>query len=179
MRKVLANQGFPSSIFSAWEAEGMCELLPIQLRAVEAGVLTGKSCVVIGPTSCGKTFVGEMVCVKQVLMNRPSLYLVPFKALAEEKHVDFTKKYARPEIGATVLISTADHREHDRQLAEGDFNIAVLTYEKLSVLLVLHPTLLSSVGALVVDEIQMISDETRGAELELLITRIRQLSPNL
>ncbi len=113
MRKVLANQGFPSSIFSAWEAEGMCELLPIQLRAVEAGVLTGKSCVVIGPTSCGKTFVGEMVCVKQVLMNRPSLYLVPFKALAEEKHVDFTKKYARPEIGATVLISTADHREHD------------------------------------------------------------------
>ncbi len=179
MRHALANDGFPSSIFSAWEAEGITKLLPIQVRAVETGVLAGKSCIVTGPTSCGKTFVGEMVCVKQTLLRRPCLYLVPFRALAEEKHAEFQRKYTRPEIGASILISTSDHREHDRRLAEGDFNIAILTYEKLSVLLVLHPGILSTVGVLIVDEIQMLGDETRGAELELLLTRARQVAPNL
>src|SRR5207253_80520 len=59
------------------------------------------------------------------------------------------------------------------------FNIAILTYEKLSILLVLHPGLVGRIGAMIVDEIQMVGDGSRGPELELLLTRVRELAPNL
>lgn len=175
----LAKEPFPPEVISMWEAGGIVHLLPIQRKAIEAGCLEGTSCLIVGPTSCGKTFVGEMTLVCHALGMRSSLYLVPFKALAEEKHEDFSKKYGRPDVGARVVISTADRRSQDAQLTTGDFDIAIMTYEKLSALLVSHPGLLSRVGFLLVDEIQMVSDENRGAELELLLTRTRQVSPGL
>lgn len=179
MRDLLKANGFPDSVLAVWQADGVRQLLPIQARALEAGILAGKNCIVVGPTSCGKTFVGELVCVKQALSRRSCLYLVPFKALAEEKYAEFQRKYERREIGAGIVISTADRRQQDRRLVDGDFNIAILTYEKLSVLLVTSPGILSNVGALIVDEIQMIGDPSRGAELELLLTRVRQIAPTV
>lgn len=178
-RDVLSRHGLPPSVLDAWDADGIQFLLPIQSLALDANILDGKSCIVIGPTSCGKTFIGEVTCIQHALARRRCLYLVPFKALAEEKFVDFSRKYARPEIGADILISTADRRDHDRRLVEGDFHIAILTYEKLSAMLVLHPGILTNAGAMIVDEIQMVSDYSRGAELELLLTRARQIAPDL
>lgn len=178
-RDVLANSGFPETLLAAWEADGIKELLPIQQMAIDAGCFDGESCLVVGPTSCGKTFVGELVCARHALAMRPSLYLVPFKALAEEKYGDFQRKYGSQAVGADVLISTADRRDQDRRVAHGNFTIAILTYEKLAALLVSHPALVKNSGALVIDEIQMISDPSRGAELELLITRVRQIAPRL
>ncbi len=169
----------PAVVIESWESEGVTTLLPIQLKAIEAGCLEGSSCLVVAPTTSGKTFVGEIVCLTQILAMHRTIYLVPFKALAEEKLMDFQRKYSKPEVGARILLSTADRRTQDRQLSEGDFNLAILTYEKLSALLVAHPEILSGAGALVVDEIQLISDETRGAELEILLTRAKQIAPNL
>ncbi len=179
IRSALGGRNLPEELFRIWEEEGVRTLLPLQAKAIAQGALDGKSLIVIGPTSCGKTFVGELIALMHALGMRRSLYLVPSKALAEEKYADFQRKYARPEVGAQVVISTGDRRDGDRRLSDGDYNIAILTYEKLSALLVFHPTILSGVGALIVDEIQMISDETRGAELELLLTRVKQVSPDL
>ena len=178
-RDILAGHGFPETLLAAWDADGIQTLLPIQQKAIDAGCLDGASCLVVGPTSSGKTFVGELVCARHALTMRPSLYLVPFKALAEEKYADFQRKYGSQAVGADVLISTADRRDQDRRVAQGNFTIAILTYEKLAALLVSHPALVKNSGALVIDEIQMISDPSRGAELELLITRIRQIAPQL
>lgn len=179
LRQQLAQEHFLPEVLDAWESEGITALLPIQVKALERGCLNNKCCLIIGPTSSGKTFIGEMLAVKHIQAMRKCLYLVPFKALAEEKWVEFRRKYDRPEIGARIIISTADRRDLDRQVIDGDFDIAILTYEKLSSLLVLHPNLLKEVGALIVDEIQIISDETRGAELELLLTRAKEAAPDL
>src|SRR5262245_554435 len=132
MHDLLAEQRFPGAVLDSWKNQGITELLPIQIAALQSKVLDGKSCLVVGPTSSGKTFVGEMACVKHALSNLSCLYLVPFKALAEEKYADFQRRYAGARIGAQVIISTADRREHDKRLGDGDFNIAILTYEKLS-----------------------------------------------
>lgn len=173
------SDSFPASVINTWKQQGIKELLPIQMKSLESGVLKGVSVLVSGPTSSGKTFVGEMAALSRALEGRKSVYLVPFKALAEEKFKDFKSKYSVSDIGAEVLISTADHREFDRNISRGDFNIAILTYEKLSSLLVQHPKLAQQIGTVVVDEVQMVSDAGRGAELELLLTRIWQIAKGI
>jgi ATP-dependent DNA helicase len=50
--------------------------------------------------------------------------------------------------------------------------VAVLTYEKLSGLLVNRPQLLAESSVLVVDEVQMIRDRGRGPDLELMLTQV-------
>ncbi len=178
-RGLLTSKGIPEVVIAAWEADGVSELLPIQVQAITADIFDGKSCLISGPTSCGKTFIGELACVKHARDLRPCVYLVPFRALAEEKFLDFTRKYGRDSIGAKVVISTSDRRQFDRDIAKADFDVAILTYEKLSALIVQHPGILRSAGVLVVDEIQMLSDTGRGAGIELLLTRARQIAPSL
>lgn len=177
--KILQQHGFPEFLLDAWSNDGIVELLPVQISALEAGILDYGNFLVIGPTSCGKTFVGELALIKHVLEGRKSIYLVPFKALAVEKFEEFNRKYGHEDIGAEILLSTSDHRDQDRSVADADFDIAILTYEKFSSILVSNPSLVQSVGSVVVDEIQMISDITRGGQLELLITRIMQLSDRI
>jgi helicase len=98
-------------------------------------------------------------------------YLVPRKALAEEKYLDFSARYAEAEI--RVVVSSRDHREHDARIIGRDFQIAVVVFEKLQSLLVSHPSLAQAVGLVVVDELQMLTDEERGPGLELLLTTLK------
>jgi len=39
---------------------------------------------VIAPTSSGKTFIGEMAAITQLIHQKKVLYLVPLRSLAEE-----------------------------------------------------------------------------------------------
>lgn len=179
IRQMLEPRGFPDAIFETWEKDGQIHALPLQALALANGAIFEKSCLIVGPTSSGKTFVGEIVAVSHILERRRCIYLVPTKALAEEKFESFRLRYGGPSLGAGIVLSTADRREFDKSILADDYLIAVMTYEKLSVLLVLRPAMIHTVGALVVDEIQMVADDSRGAELELLLTRCQQIAPRL
>ena len=87
MHDLLREQRFPKAVLDAWKRQGITQLLPIQIEALQSDALKGKSCLIVGPTSSGKTFVGEMACLKHALNNLSCVYLVPFKALAEEKKI--------------------------------------------------------------------------------------------
>ncbi|MBE0556902.1 MAG: DEAD/DEAH box helicase, partial [Proteobacteria bacterium] len=163
--------GIDDRIIELWKAAGHQELLPIQQIAVRKGKdLDGKSAVIFSPTSSGKTFVGEMAAVQTARQNRRAIYLVPQKALAEEKFQEFTRKYRS--FGIRVVISSRDRQEFDRDIYRGRFHIAVVVYEKMQALMVASPAMLRNVGLVVVDELQMIGDKTRGAGLEILLTKI-------
>ena len=163
--------GIDDRIIDLWREAGHQELLPIQQIAVRKGrVLDGKSAVIFSPTSSGKTIVGEMAAVQTARQNRRAIYLVPQKALAEEKYQEFSRKYGS--FGVRVVISTRDRREFDRDIYRGRFHIAVVVFEKMQALMVASPALLRNVGLVVVDELQMIGDKTRGAGLEILLTKI-------
>lgn len=174
--KSLENKGISKEIIDVWGRSGYEMLLPIQEEAVNSGIFEGKSLLVVSPTSSGKTFIGEMVAVSHALKGKKSLYLVPFKAIAEEKYLEFSEKYVAGDTNLILRISDRDHRENDEDICIGNYDLAIITYEKLSSLLVANPGILDNCECIIVDEVQMMMDIERGGNLELLLTKIKSAS---
>jgi len=171
----LAKYDFPEPLISSWLSQGIEKLLPIQEQAIKRhDLFNGKSLIVSAPTSSGKTFIGEMAAVYQGLKRRKTVYLVPLKALAEQKYEQFTTLYEP--YGIRVAVSTRDRKEFDEALNRGDFEIAIIVYEKFFQLLNTTPKFLKDIGLVVVDELQLISDPSRGSSVELILTKLKMLS---
>ncbi|MBI1319718.1 MAG: DEAD/DEAH box helicase [Candidatus Hydrogenedens sp.] len=172
MRELLAYK-VPEPVVDLWESQESGRLLPLQEMVVKRYDLFGTGNLLVqAPTSSGKTFIGEMAALHTALRRKKVVYLVPLKALAEEKYREFHRKYA--DYGVQVIISTRDHREHDRRLEDGDFSVAVVVYEKLAQLLVRRPERIGEIDLVIADELELLSDPERGAMTELLLTRILQ-----
>ena len=178
MRRIrdLRKYELPDSLLEIWEHQQGEFLLPVQEIAVQRyGLFDGRSLVVSSPTSSGKTFVGEMAAMRATFAGQRVLYLTPLRALAEEKYETFRARYGT--YGVKVVVATRDRREFDQDIERGDFQLAVLVYEKLAQLLVRHPHVLRTVALVVVDELQMLGDPERGSGLELTLTKLLSSAP--
>jgi len=135
------------------------ELLPIQERAFkEYQILNGGNFLLSAVTSSGKTLVGEILALHYGSKGKRVFYLVPTKALAEEKFEQFHEDYEKA--GIQTVISTHDRREYDERIEGRRFHIAIIVYEKLHSLLVGNPKLINDIGLVVVDELQYLTDES-------------------
>ena len=171
--RLLQAFGIDPAIIQIWEQRYGPHLLPVQEKAIQHYPLfQGASMVVFAPTTSGKTYIGEMLAVASVRKGKRVFYLVPTKALAEEKFTQFQEMYRS--VGISVAISSRDHREWDEAILTKGYDIAILVYEKLQSLLVTRPSLLEEVGVVILDELQMLSDEDRGSTIEILLTKILQ-----
>lgn len=174
----LIRYGLPPEVIALWQERESAVLLPLQEMAVKRhGLFENGNLLVQAPTSSGKTFIGEMAVLHTALRRKKVVYLVPLKALAEEKYLDFKEKYT--EYGLHVIISTRDHRDSDQDFEEGRFSIAVVVYEKLAQLLVRRPERIEEIELVIADELELLSDPERGAAAELLLTRILQSNRRL
>lgn len=166
----------PTELIAAWKKSGIVDALPIQQEAIEKGLLQGESMLIVAPTSSGKTFLGEIAATQHALRGSRAIYLVPFKAIAEERFEEFSERYRdNVDIGLRCIVSDRDHHENDSELIVGKFDIAILTYEKLAALLVAGKAILDVCGCIIVDEVQMVTDPNRGTTLELILTKLRRL----
>lgn len=166
----LVSLGAPAELVEVWNKH-VSTLTDVQERAVRAGALDGKTnLLVIAPTSSGKTFVGEVAAASSAFTKRKhAIFIVPFRALADEHYDIFRERYSDL---LAVVISTSDWTEFDADIRSGSFNLAVMTYEKLKIFLTQQPDLIGRCTALVVDEVQSLSDGQRGANLEILLTQV-------
>jgi len=125
--------GVPSQLLQVWETALSTELLPIQEQAVvKHKVLAGNNLLVQAPTSAGKTFIGEMAATRAALAGRKVVYLVPTKALAEDKLAHFSRLYGP--LGLRLIASTRDRRGDDQRFVNGDFDVAIAIPEKVRAL---------------------------------------------
>lgn len=169
----LLQFGIPPEVIEIWKKSESDSLLPVQAMAVnQYALFEAENLLIQAPTSSGKTFIGEMAAIHTALRMKKVVYLVPLKALAEEKYLNFKKKYES--YGLKVIISTRDHRHFDSDLEEGNFSIAFVVYEKLSQLLIRRPERIAELKLVVADELELLSDPERGAGVELLLTRLVQ-----
>ncbi len=167
----LARYGFPSELLDAW-AGSIPALNQLQLDAInEFGLLDGNHLVVSAPTSSGKTMVGELAALRGVLDRRRAFFLLPLKALVNDKHRQFASTYGA--FGLRTIRATGEITDDIPALMRGQYDICLMTYEKFAALALGSPHILEQVGTVVVDEVQMIADQSRGANLELILTVLR------
>lgn len=179
----LKNYGIPSHIVNILEKHYSPYLLPIQEDAViNYGILNcggndNDNLLVIAPTSSGKTFIGEMAAIAQVINLQKIIYLVPLRALADEKYRHFKNLYSHYGIG--MVISTRDRNEDDHNIISGDYDIAVMAYEKFNYFCLKCPRFLDIVSLVIIDEMQLINDSKWGPLLESMVNHIDKKNKNI
>ncbi len=162
--------GFPSDVINSW-ASSIPSLNELQLSAInDKKILEGQHIVVSAPTSSGKTMIGELASLKCVLEGKKALFLLPLKALVNDKLREFKEMYSS--LGIKTIDATGESDDIS-PLLKGQYDICLLTYEKFLAVILGNPYILGQVGTVVVDEVQMIADNSRGANLEFLLTLIR------
>jgi hypothetical protein len=147
-------------------------LTDLQQRAiVPQGALAGRSLVISGPTSCGKTLVGELATLVTAGRRLKTAVLLPMRALAAEKWEDFDRRY-RP-LGFQSVRSYGGAGDDDSLIAKGHFDVGFFTYEKFWLLALTNPRLLDSLALVIIDETHMIADTGRGHVVELVLTLLK------
>lgn len=163
----------PKKLYSILEKE-IVELRPAQEKAIKKGLLEYKNLLICTPTASGKTLIGELAALKSILDGKgKAIYIVPLKALASEKYKDFKKRYGNV---AKIALSMGEMDKNDPYLAEYDLIITVS--EKLDSLIRHHAPWLSMIKTIIIDEIHLLNDVSRGPTLEILITLLKQLLKN-
>jgi helicase len=164
----------PDYIIDIYKKNGVVELFPPQKEAVEKGIFKDDNFVVAVPTASGKTLIAEFAMLSELLKGGKCLYVVPLRALASEKYEAF-KKFS--DIGIKVGLTTGDYESTDEWL--GNFDIIVTTAEKADSLIRNGAGWIKKISCLVVDEIHLLDSPDRGPTLEMVITRFRDINPEI
>ncbi|MHA1480688.1 MAG: DEAD/DEAH box helicase [Candidatus Thorarchaeota archaeon] len=171
----LENLPINKRVITLLQDKGVSSLFPTQQQAFDTKVLDGKNIVLAVPTSSGKTLVAEICMLKAILDGRgKALYLVPLKSLAHEKYEEF-KKY--DELGITTAMSVGDFDSSGTQLNSAD--IVVLTTERADSLVRNKADWIDEVGIIVVDEVHLVNDQSRGPTLEMVLAKLRKILPKI
>ncbi len=154
-------------------ADGIARLFPPQAAAIPP-VMAGESLVLAAPTASGKSLVAYLALLRAARAHRTGLYLVPLRALAQEK----AEELARFEpLGLKVGISIGDFDLPAEKLERLD--VLVATSEKADGLLRRGSPWLDRLGVVVADEVHLLRDPERGPTLEVSLTRLRRAYPDL
>ncbi len=149
------------------------ELRPAQEKAIKKGLFEGRNLLVCTPTASGKTLIAEFAALKSIIEeNGKVVYIVPLRALANEKYKEFTNRYGKL---IKIALSIGDLDSADPYLIDYDFIIT--TSEKLDSLTRHHAPWLKLIKVVVIDEIHLMNDPGRGPTLEILITILREILP--
>ena len=161
--------------------KGYDKLYPPQADAIAAGALLGKNIVLASPTASGKTLVAELAILKKITEGQgKALYLTPLRALASEKYDDF-QKYSNVKKTdgrkVRIAITSGDYDRSDERL--DNYDVIIATNEKADSLLRHKAKWISDVVLVVADEVHLLNEAGRGPTLEVVMTRLRKLNPNI
>jgi helicase len=148
------------------------EFYPPQKEFVERRLFE-KNCIVSTPTASGKTLMAILAAIRMLEKGKKVLYTSPLVALAFEKYEEFSKFFNEHK----VAISVSDFDSSDPWLQ--NYDLIVATNEKVESLIRHGAEWIKDVGLLILDEIHLLTDVSRGPTLEILITKMRKIVKNL
>jgi len=155
----------------ALEEAGIVELFPPQEEAVRAGLLEGENLLVTTPTASGKTLLAVLAADVALANRKKVVYLTPLRALTWEK-----AEYFSSLLGVDVAAASGDLDADASYLSR--YDVIVATYEKMDSVIRHGAPWLGRVGLIAVDEVHMIGDRDRGATLEVVTARLREIVPD-
>jgi helicase len=156
----------------------LISLLPVQSRSVQNGLLEGKSQLVVSATATGKSLIGEMAGLKNLMDGKGKLlFLVPLVALANQKF-DQLSIYNELGFSTSIRVGVSRIKLGYNYKIRQDLNADIIagTYEGIDQVIRSRRDL-GKVGTVVIDEVHMIEDPDRGHRLSGLIARLRHIAP--
>ncbi|MFF0531163.1 DEAD/DEAH box helicase [Nocardia amikacinitolerans] len=146
-------------------------LNPAQAEAIPQIVGSNDHLIVVAPTGAGKTVIGMVSVLRTVLeQGRKAAWLVPQRSLTEELNRELDNWRSR---GLRVERLSGEHRVDAERIRAAD--LWVTTTEKFEALSRTSSMreALAEVGCLIVDEIHLLGDSSRGSFLEAILARVR------
>lgn len=163
----------PEKIYKILEKRGIKELRPCQHKAIDKGLFDDKNLLICTPTASGKTLVAELAILNAIFHDRGKcIYVVPLRALANEKFKEFKKNHE-----FKIALSSGDIDSSDLYLEK--YDLIITTSEKFDSLVRHRAHWLPRVKVVVIDEIHLMNDAGRGPTLEVLITILRTMLTKL
>lgn len=172
--KICSEYGIPQEIADSYIKKGLNNLYQWQVECIKtSNVLNGDNLVYCAPTGGGKTLIAELSILKTaVIQKRKSMLILPFVSLVIEKE---------KELKHILRNWNKNCVPHDKVKIKGIYgdsgavkiteNILICTIEKANSVL---NTLISNgkawqLGCVIVDEMHVLGDATRGYFLEIFI----------
>ncbi len=178
----MLNAPLPDFLAAHFARKHIKSLNPVQKAALENGLFSQKNLLISAPTASGKTLIAIMAAAQFLertkSQNKPQkiVYLVPLKALANEKAREFREIF--PPVDCRVALSMGDLDSASEYLYR--YDLIILTVEKLDSLIRHHAHWTKDIGLVIVDEIHLLNDPERGPNLEVLLTLLRStLKPRI
>ncbi|ABR55683.1 DEAD/DEAH box helicase domain protein [Methanococcus aeolicus Nankai-3] len=167
-----------TKVMNILNENGIKSLRPPQQKVLNNNLLDkNKNFLICIPTASGKTLIGEMAFINHLLdenkqpTGKKGLFIVPLKALANEKYDEFKEKYEK--YGLKVALSIGDFDEKENL---SSYDLIITTAEKLDSLMRHRIDWIDKVSVVVVDEIHLIGDDERGGTLEIILTKLKNLN---
>ena len=151
---------------------------------------TSHNSLITAPTGSGKTLLFEIAIARIIKHYFNSvdnafnskkfkiIYLAPIKSLCQEKSFDWKIKFGQSPLDLKVVEATGDS-EFINMSQLSSANIILTTPERFDVLTRKwkeNPQFVSSICLLLLDEIHLLNEETRGATIEAIVARMKLLS---
>jgi len=156
----------------------LTKLLPVQTKSVQAGLLTGKSQLVVSATATGKSLIGEMAGIKNLLEEKGKLlFLVPLVALANQKF-DQLSAYGGLGFSTSIRVGVSRIKLGAGRRMHQDLGADIIagTYEGIDQVIRTRRNL-GDIGTVVIDEVHMLEDDERGHRLAGMIARLKLVAP--
>ncbi len=157
-------------ILDVFREEGIKYLYPPQKDALDK-IFSSRNVVVSIPTASGKSLIAYLAILRAFKKGLKSIYIVPLRALAMEKYDDL-KKFEK--FGMKVALAMGDYDSPSGYLKY--YDVVVATSEKMDSILRHDISYAYELGVIVVDEIHLLGEESRGPTLEMVITKLRELN---
>jgi helicase len=157
----------------------LTKLLPVQSRSIQAGLLEGRNQLVVSATATGKSLIGEMAGIKNLIEGRGKLlFLVPLVALANQKY-DQLSVYGDLGFSTSIRVGVSRIKLGRGRRMRQDLNADIIagTYEGIDQLIRTRRSL-GHVGTVVIDEVHMLEDSERGHRLAGMIARLKLAAPD-
>ncbi|XP_070775191.1 probable ATP-dependent DNA helicase HFM1 [Enoplosus armatus] len=150
----------------------------VQSKALDDVLYTGKNFVACAPTGSGKTVLFELAIIRLLMeTSEPwrdvkAVYMAPIKALCSQCFESWKKKFGP--LGLSCKELTGD-TEIDDFFEIQDSHIILTTPEKWDSMTRKWKDncLLQLVRLFLIDEVHVVKDATRGATLEVVVSRMK------
>jgi len=165
------REKIPLRLYESILNRGINKFLPSQEKAINSGLLdTDKNFLICTPTASGKTLIAELTALTSIYNNiGKAIYIAPLKALATEKYNEFVKRY--PDI--KIILSIGDKDAHNDFLDK--YDLIITTSEKFDSEIRHNASWLKDVKTVIIDEIHLLNEPSRGPTLEIVITILKNL----